>query len=353
MTGHASHRADVLISCEPTSRALALEELAPLVSAPSGIRWLEDGLAMVPAPAGFDAFSADVERAAPFFIRHICPAELKVGLTATEADLEILVGAAGDIKGRLDPSLTFSVQTRILAEGKRPYRRVVVNERISTWLESATAARMDCREPGQVISVLCTPTRGWLGVSRTEQNRSAWPGGMHRFKDEDGQISRAEHKLLEALGVFHLTLPSEGTALDMGAAPGGWTHVLRQRGLRVVAVDPGDLDPRLVGDPGVVHVRGKIEAYLNAGRRFDMLANDMRMDASESVAVMLEARPCLKSGGLAIVTLKLLIEHESASRTLATVRDSIARLARSYAVLGARQLFHNRSEVTIALQARA
>ena len=351
MSDAGSPRVDALVSCEPTSRALALAELAPLVATPTAIRWLDEGLAMTPAPAGFDAFAADVDRAAPVFIRHICPAEIEVPLTAAEGDIGVLVRAAAGLAGRLDPARTFSVQTRILGEGKRPYRRVVVNEMISTWLEANTKMRMDCREPGQVISVLCAPTQGWLGVSRTEQNRSAWPGGMHRFKDEDGQISRAEHKLLEAIGVFHLALPPEGTALDMGAAPGGWTRVLRQRGLKVVAVDPADLDLRLRGDTGIMHVRGKIEAYLSASRRFDVLVNDMRMDAADSVSVMLQARPRLVPGGLAIPTLKLLIESETAARTLGTVRDCLARISRSYTVLGARQLFHNRSEVTVALRA--
>ena len=67
----------------------------------------------------------------------------------------------------------------------------------------------------------------------------------------------------------------------MGAAPGGWTRVLRQHGLKVTAVDPAELDPRLRTDRGVTRVRKTIQEYLPGAPRFDVIVNDMRMDAPE------------------------------------------------------------------------
>ncbi|MCW3060564.1 MAG: ribosomal large subunit methytransferase, partial [Capsulimonas sp.] len=141
----------------------------------------------------------------------------------------------------------------------------MINETLSLRLEALTGTIMNTSEPENVVSVLCTPTTGYLGVSPARRNLSAWPGGKHRFKREDGQISRAEFKLLEALSVFGVSLPRGGTALDIGAAPGGWTRVLRAAGLGVVALDPAELDVRLAGDPGVVHVRRRIQDYLSDG----------------------------------------------------------------------------------------
>jgi 23S rRNA (cytidine2498-2'-O)-methyltransferase len=146
-------------------------------------------------------------------------------------------------------------------------------------------------------------------------------------------------------------MPSRGTALDMGAAPGGWTRVLRGRGLRVIAVDPAEMDARLSRDSGIVYVRKRIQAYLLPNVKFEILANDMRMDAPESVGIMIQARDCLNPGGLAIVTLKLPEKAKDGYDTLKTVQTLVSRLAGSYKVLGARQLYHNRSEVTVALQA--
>lgn len=344
--------AGALITCDPDSKSLVVAELRSVMSAQQKLQWLDEGVARLQTDSGFDEFADEIRRIAPVFVRHIAPVEYEVELAGTEADIPVLAGAMGDIAPRLDPASTFSVQSRILGEGKLPYRRVVLNEALSTRLESLSRARMDCKTPGQVVSLLCTPTRGFLGVSRTEQNRSAWPGGMHRFRDEEGQISRAEHKLLEAISVFNLVLPAQGTALDMGAAPGGWVRVLRGRGLQVVAVDPASLDPRVASDPGVVHVRRQIRDYLASSPDFDVITNDMRMDVGDSVAIMLEARRCLKAGGLAVMTLKLQKDPGSVTHALDTVRTALSRLAKSYAVLGARQLYHNRSEVTVALRAQ-
>ena len=44
-------------------------------------------------------------------------------------------------------------------------------------------------------------------------------------------------------------------AVDLGAAPGGWTWQLAQRGLRVTAVDNGPLKGAVRDDPLVTHVR--------------------------------------------------------------------------------------------------
>src|SRR5947208_3146142 len=83
-------------------------------------------------------------------------------------------------------------------------------------LEAQTGARMDARAPAQIVSLLCLPEIGYLGISDAARNLSDWAGGEHRFRQEEGRISRAEFKLLEALSVFRLALPAQGGALDMG-----------------------------------------------------------------------------------------------------------------------------------------
>jgi 23S rRNA (cytidine2498-2'-O)-methyltransferase len=85
---------------------------------------------------------------------------------------------------------------------------------------------LDVRNPEQVLSLVCTPTHGYLGFSLAVENLSTWAGGVHRFKREKEQISRAEFKLLEILNLFQLSLSAGDTALDLGAAPGGWTRIL-------------------------------------------------------------------------------------------------------------------------------
>ena len=51
-------------------------------------------------------------------------------------------------------------------------------------------------------------------------------------------------------------------AVDLGAAPGGWTWQLAHRGLRVTAVDNGPLKGEVRDDPLVTHLRADGLAYL-------------------------------------------------------------------------------------------
>jgi 23S rRNA (cytidine2498-2'-O)-methyltransferase len=208
------------------------------------------------------------------------------------------------------------------------------------------------RKPRQVISVvigrLNATLSAWLGLSAAADNLSDWAGGARRFAREQGRISRSEFKLLEALEVFGMALPARGYALDLGAAPGGWTHVLRERGMYVTAIDPAALDARLLSDSGVRYRRLTAEAYLRtASDTFDLIVNDMRMDARDSARLMCAYAPLLRLDGTAIMTLKL----PEAKRNI-VLESALSILADSYQVVRARQLFHNRSEITLQLRRR-
>jgi len=77
---------------------------------------------------------------------------------------------------------------------------------------------------------------------------------------------------------------------------------------------------------------------------FDILVNDMRMDMIESCKIMLDMAPFLSPNGIAVMTLKL--PHSNWYKNTAR---ALALLEKSYAIKGARQLFHNRSEVTVVM----
>jgi len=78
------------------------------------------------------------------------------------------------------------------------------------------------------------------------------------------EVCRAVWKLREALQETEVAavLTRRGgvaRALDLGAAPGGWTSVLAERCSDVVAVDPADLNPDVLALRGVRHVRLQAE----------------------------------------------------------------------------------------------
>src|SRR5437762_7499992 len=143
-----------------------------------------------------------------------------------------------------------------------PTRRSSDLQLLAEAIAEETGAVESIKKPQVVVSLLCTMEKAYLGISLTTDNLSDWPGGARHFAHLPEQISRAEFKLLEALEVFGVTLPSQGLALDLGAAPGGWTRILLEAGMQVVAVDPAKLDSRLERRPHLEHYRGYAEDYL-------------------------------------------------------------------------------------------
>jgi len=91
--------------------------------------------------------------------------------------------------------------------------------------------------------------RALIGIS-DPHNSSSSLNGIHRVSMAHDAPSRSYLKLAEAFEVFldkeeqAQWLKPGMTAIDLGAAPGGWTWQLVQRGLKVVAVDNGRLKAR-------------------------------------------------------------------------------------------------------------
>lgn len=107
--------------------------------------------------------------------------------------------------------------------------------------------------------VFITGTQAFLGVSPVA-NSSPWPMGIARLRLPKEAPSRATLKLEEAWHHFisaeewDTRLASGMRAVDLGAAPGGWTWQLVQRGMYVEAVDNGPMDKNLLETGQVLHI---------------------------------------------------------------------------------------------------
>jgi len=334
---------------------LALAEVRAADPAARVSRALAPGVLLVEGGLSFADLAAIWGARPPIFVRHVCPVQSTLRVLPTEDWAERAgLAATAEALPYLDPDLAFSVQSRVL--GGLVVKPFDLNQHLAQLGESLLGLTLDVRHPAQVLSVVAVGDEdGWgggvlyLGASLPAHNLSDWAGGMRRFAREEGQVSRAEFKLLEAIEVFGLEMPARGTALDLGAAPGGWTRVLRAHEQYVTAVDPGELDPRLKEDRGVRHKRMTAEAYLaDEPDRFDILVNDMRMDARDSARLMVRYARCLYPHGWALMTMKL-----PEARRMAMVEHALAILAEAYTVVGARHLFHNRSEITVCLRPKS
>jgi len=197
--------------------------------------------------------------------------------------------------------------------------------------------------------LLLDGSSAWVGSS-APGNSSPWPQGIPRVRVAAGAPSRSAHKLAEALRVFltpdeqRRLLAPGARAVDLGAAPGGWTWTLIHHGVRVVAVDngplKGDLDNALVE-----HLRTDGFRY-RPRKPVDWLTCDIAAPPARVAALVAD---WIAEGHArqAIFNLKLPMKRrfDAVEQCATLMRERLDR-ARLRCTLRFRQLYHDREEVT-------
>lgn len=338
---------DLILTAVPDFLTFAIHELKEAQANATIFNEIDPGVITAATVGGFFALAESWRKSPPIFTRHICPVQIIQPLTHPKEDISALQTIVQEqLAPFFDPELPFSVQTRCFGDyALKPFE---LNSALAPIIEKESGAPLDVKNPVQVLSIVTDGQMAYLGISLVQQNLSDWAGGVRRFAKEKGQISRAEFKLLEALEQFAIDLPARGHALDLGAAPGGWTRVLRQKAQLVTAVDPGALHPSLVKDTAVRHIAMAAEKYLTQyPDTYDLIVNDMRLDARDSARLMVAYAPYLYNHGIAIMTLKL-----PTTDPLKPLDHALNILKETYHIVQTRQLFHNRNEVTAYLQVK-
>ena len=179
---------------------------------------------------------------------------------------------------------------------------------------------------------------------------SPWPMGIPRLRMPGGAPSRSTLKLAEAIVTFLPERDSEllrpgMRAVDLGAAPGGWTWQLARRGLTVTAVDNGPLKGEVRDDPLVTHLRTDGLAYLPR-RPVDWMVCDI-VEQPARIAALVARWIGEGHARNAIFNLKLPMKkrYDEVRRCAAIIDDALAK-ARVKHSLSLRQLYHDREEVT-------
>lgn len=190
---------------------------------------------------------------------------------------------------------------------------------------------------------------GWTMPGKS----SDWPLGIPRLRMPGDAPSRSTLKLAEAFMEFlegreaSLFQP-DMRAVDLGAAPGGWTWQLIHRGLHVTAVDNGPLHADLVGNALVRHLREDGFRF-RPKRPVEWLVCDMVEQPSRIAALVAE---WLAEGWAqhAIFNLKLPMKKRLAEieRCSKIIDERMSDAGVRYR-LKVKQLFHDREEVTAFL----
>lgn len=190
----------------------------------------------------------------------------------------------------------------------------------------------------------------WVGVSR-DDNRSNWVMGIPRLKLPKGAPSRATLKLEEAWHCFipeeewASRLPAGKRAVDLGAAPGGWTWQLVLQGMYVDAVDNGPMDPELMASGMVDHIQGDAFTYEPRKPVYWVVSDiaDKPARVADLMARWIAKGWCRE----AVFNLKLPMKQRY--RAVVDCREKIMTRLDEAGVrysLRFRQLYHDREEVT-------
>jgi len=200
-------------------------------------------------------------------------------------------------------------------------------------------------------------------------------------KEKEDFVNRAEYKLKEAVEAFGIDLSMHKIALDIGAAPGGWSHYLLRHGIKVVAVDNALLDyKKFIGKKilvitnekeklgleniantslhgfeeeieisayDLIHVKTsvldeRIARLLDKLGKFDMLTIDTNTAPLESASIANRLSSFLAENALLIMTIKLISKAFSKH-----ISETVALLSKNYVSIKIKKLPHNRQEVTL------
>jgi len=205
-----------------------------------------------------------------------------------------------------------------------------------------------CGRKGEWVldCVLLEPDRWWLGIHRVRDFVSQWPGGLIPLKLPAGAVSRAWLKMEEALRWSQLPIRPGARWVELGCAPGGSSQALLERQQQVLGVDPAEVDPRILAQPGFTHLRRRISGVpRRLLRKVRWLAADMNVAPNYTLQVVesIVQHRLVSIRGM-LLTLKLL-DWSQAERV-----DEYLERVRSwgYNQVKARQLQFNRQEFCVA-----
>lgn len=345
------HGPRLLAYCRPGFEGECAQELTALDTAGGGGGYARagNGSGYVEYVALDAASAARLLREAPslIFARQVLaviahvqplPREDRLGALAPAFDAaparlgEARVEAPDSDAGRALAPLCRSLTSALLARLKREQR---LDKHASSWLHV----------------VLLANDHAVVAISDARRT-TPWPAGIPRLRFPRQAPSRSTLKLEEAL----LTLLDAGEraawlrpgmrGVDLGAAPGGWTWQLVHRHIHVTAIDNGPMDAALMASGLVEHRREDGFRY-RPPKPVDWMVCDMVEQPVRVAARMAEwlARGWCRQS---IFNLKLPMKkrYDEVIRCLALIRET-ATAQGSLLELRARQLYHDREEITV------
>jgi 23S rRNA C2498 (ribose-2'-O)-methylase RlmM len=202
-----------------------------------------------------------------------------------------------------------------------------------------------CKNPDDIVLQIFVSAEKqvWFSIGSLAEGIHPFEGGFQRMRTLKGAPSRSASKLEEALLVMNKHPESGQTAVDLGAAPGGWSFVMARYGANVQAIDHAKLD-----ESAFKGLKGTIEHITSNGLTFeplqtvDWLVCDMVISYRDTLSVLKRWQKKALMRHF-VINIKL-----SRTNHWQQVRDALAELRDfEWTYTHARHLLHDRNEITL------
>lgn len=208
----------------------------------------------------------------------------------------------------------------------------------------------------KLIILFIDSTHAFIGLCQRD-NSANCAMGIPRLRMPSSAPSRSTLKLEEA--IINFLSPTQQSelikpgmhAVDLGAAPGGWTWQLVQRQLFVIAIDNGPMDKALMSTEMVEHL--KIDAFTYSQKKaVDWLVCDM-VEQPHRVSKLIAKWFTKKWCRHAIFNLKLPMNkrYHSVKQCEKTLISALKVTGLNYDI-HIKQLYHDREEITVCITTR-
>ena len=190
----------------------------------------------------------------------------------------------------------------------------------------------------------------FVDFNRVFVSFKALSAGQQRMEMDSRAPSRSYLKTEEAFKIFGNEPQKDETVVDLGAAPGGWSYSALKRGATVTAIDNGPLKDPVKTHRNVCHLRVDALKYKHdCSEPADWLLCDI-LEKPDIILNLLHKWLRQKWCRHFIVNIK--VGRNDPILLLKKIRDARTGLLPYCKFLYARQLYHDREEITLMGQAR-
>ncbi|MEO1498867.1 MAG: SAM-dependent methyltransferase [Planctomycetota bacterium] len=214
--------------------------------------------------------------------------------------------------------------------------------------EGAIAASGEARRRLTLDIAIVDPGKWWVGAHAVRSRTDRWPGGVPPLVAPEHAVSRAYLKMQEGLRWSAPPARKGDKWIELGCAPGGASQALLDAGMRVIGVDPAEVDPIVATHPCFTHLRHRsAEVPLAPLRDAAWLTADVNAAPSYTLnaveSIVTNASTNIR--GL-VLTMKLLSPELARPERVAEVIDWVRSWG--YEDVRTRQLAFNRREYCLA-----